>query len=362
MVYVAVLLIVLILLALLRPADRGGFHDVYFSGINGALKEGTPGLPCIICDLDRLDRNIAAVTTLTGRTGSLRIVTKSLPSIKLLRYIMERVGTKNIMALHLPFLPLLLEGLGFDTNVLMGKPLPSGAVRDFFAAQKRKRDAARAVRWLVDTPERLREHEALAKDMGLSLNVGIELDIGLERGGVADTERLSFMLSLLRDSKFLLFAGFMGYDGHVPHAPPLFRSRRSSVRRAFNRSMDRYRSFYNHAHENFPELFTGGQVFNSGGTGTFRFFSADEPVTDIAVGGAFLRPDAYPALSVQGLEPALFIAAPVLKAFNGFRVPFKVPFQASFLYGTPICVIRSVFTAGDGPAGSPLPRAFILLA
>ncbi len=311
-----------VLLFFLKPRDRGGAHDEYFSAINKKLKEHTDGTPKIFCDLDRLDRNIYRILKAAGNGNKLRIVTKSLPCIDMLKYIMDKTGTNRLMCFHAPFIPAILAEIGYNIDILLGKPLPAESAGTFFNTIPKKEKAASAIQWLVDTPERLAEYKHLAEKYKLRIRVNIELDIGLNRGGVTSTETLHAMFEEIRENPgHLVFSGFMGYEGHVPHGPSLF-NREGAVRRTLVKSMDRYRNFCRYAEKHFNDLYSGANTFNSGGSGTFRFFTDEFPVTGIAVGGAFLRPAGYPAISVDELEPAIFIAAPVIKKPGPVRVPF----------------------------------------
>lgn len=59
-----------------------------------------------------------------------RVVDKSLPSIKLLRYIFERAGTNRVMSFHQPFLSQVAEELK-GCQILLGKPMPVRSAEQF---------------------------------------------------------------------------------------------------------------------------------------------------------------------------------------------------------------------------------------
>jgi D-serine deaminase-like pyridoxal phosphate-dependent protein len=77
----------------------------------------------------------------------------------------------------------------------------------------------------VDTKARLAEYCDLAHTLGDPLAIAIEIDVGLRRGGARNPAELLEMLDILaRQRNRLRFTGLMGYDGHVPFAPPGFDS------------------------------------------------------------------------------------------------------------------------------------------
>jgi D-serine deaminase-like pyridoxal phosphate-dependent protein len=319
-----------VIVFLLKPRNRGKAHDGYFAAINDLLKQMTDGTPRIFCDLDRLDRNIARVMENTGSPERLRIVVKSLPCMSLIKYIMDKTGTKKLMCIHVPFIPAILDELGYDVDILMGKPVSVKTAENFFQNIGQKEKAARTIQWLVDTPERLLEYRDMAERIGHTIRVNIELNIGLNRGGVDCVEMLHEMMEIIRSNPGTLnFTGFMGYEGHVPHVPALS-GKIPAIEKELKKTMDRYHEYCLYASEHFGEIYSKASTFNTGGSGTVRFYHEQFPEKEIATGGAFLRPACYPEVSMEGFVPALFIAAPVIKKPGPVRIPF-VEFITPFL-------------------------------
>ena len=311
-------LVVIIVVITVKPSDIGGPYDPYFSGLNSALKEAGVGRPCIVLDLDRVDHNIALVTQHLTPHFQYRIVAKSLPSEELLKYVMEKAGTRKIMGFHQPFLPILVRELG-EVDILLGKPLLVEAAEDFYEGipQEQHDEVSSKIQWLVDTEHRLKNYLALAEAQNLVLRINIEIDIGLHRGGVPDTGELGKLLEIIAaNPERLEFTGFMGYEAHVVHAPPVI----SSVARAFKQAMDKYKEFYDYGRETYPALFEGDLTFNSGGSKTYRLFTKGLPVNDIAAGSCMVKPSTFAGL--EDHQAALFIAAPVIKKLEGPQVAF----------------------------------------
>ena len=315
----------LVIVALLRPSDHGAPHAPYFAALNKELKANGPGRPVIIVDLDRLDGNLSILKSVIRPPLAYRIVVKSLPSIKLVRYIMEKTGTKKLMVFHGPDVGLLADAFGGDIDILLGKPMPVNAVREFYRgfAGRSGFNPAAQVQWLADTPDRVKQYLALAKEKHISMKISVEIDVGLHRGGVTNNADLDRMLAAIESSGgALAFSGFMGYDVHAGSAPAVFSGKEKAIRAAFDKTMERYRAFYDHARAAHPALFRGALTFNSGGSQTYRLFTGAPPVNDVAVGTGLVKPSDFDTILLKDHKEALFVATPVLKKLPGTTIPF----------------------------------------
>jgi len=302
-----------------RPGDRGAPHDAYFRALNAELKRNGPMQPCMLIDLDRLDRNIDRVAgTLRNAGKHYRIVEKSLPSRKLIEYIAQRAGTQRLMSFHQPFTNHDAEFFpGFD--ILMGKPLPARAAQQFYRQLRGAFDPQRQLQWLIDTPQRLQEYLQLAQGLDTRLQVNIEIDVGLHRGGVADDGVLATMLdTIAAHPQQLTFAGFMGYDAHVGMGVP---SVLGTAAELLDRAMAIYRARVEFARGHRSGLWREGLTLNAGGSPSYRLHADERISSEISVGTALLKPTHYDIATLAEHEPAAFIASPVLKKTGPIRLP-----------------------------------------
>ncbi|MEZ4295306.1 MAG: alanine racemase [Polyangiaceae bacterium] len=211
----------------------------------------------------------------------------------------------------------VLDRFGANADILLGRPMPAPGARRLLKARPLP---ARGVKWLIDTKERLLEYLDLATSIHHRLSVAIEIDVGLHRGGARTTTELLEMLAVIADNPSRLrFVGFMGYEGHVPFAPPGFDSDAE-----FAAVQARYADFVQAGSQAYPALFEGPLVLNSGGSATHYRYGEDlsTVVNDIALGSAFLLPGRFADLGALGFVPALFAASPVLKKVDPAEVPF----------------------------------------
>ncbi|MEM8765981.1 MAG: alanine racemase, partial [Pseudomonadota bacterium] len=216
-----------------KPSDNGAPHNDYFSTLNQLLKDAGPGRPSLIVDRARMNHNIDQLVSSVGPDKTYRVVVKSLPSIELLRHVTERANTQALMVFHQPVLNLIAESFP-QSDVLLGKPMPVQAARTFYEQHTKflqraspvstndaitaagAFDPAAQLQWLIDSPARLAEYQALAQALGIHMRINVEIDVGLHRGGLEDPAVLTAMLATIADNpEHLSFAGLMGYEPHL---------------------------------------------------------------------------------------------------------------------------------------------------
>ncbi len=253
-----ILIVLVLLIILLKPKDVGGAYDPYFAQINSALKKAGIGTARIMIDLDRLDRNIATIQANIPSDAHYRIVVKSIPCVDLIRTIRAKVHTNKFMLVHRPFIKVILDNFDPGIDILIGKPLPVFALDEFFQEiQKTQIERAQSeIQWLIDTPVHLNEYLQYAVQNKLKLRVNLEIDIGLHRGGASNNHDLQQLFDIIQQNPdHLVFSGFMGYEGHVPHAPGIFSSPRNAALREFADNLSVYKSFIDFGRDNYPGLF-----------------------------------------------------------------------------------------------------------
>ncbi|MGM0564497.1 MAG: DSD1 family PLP-dependent enzyme [Pseudomonadota bacterium] len=314
----AVLALVVALIAF-RPGDRGRPHERYFDALQQTLKDADIDRPRLVIDRQRLDANIDALVDKIGRQRY-RIVAKSLPSLPLLRHIMERSGSDKLMVFHRPFLSILSREFP-RADILLGKPLSAVSLGHFLAGidQEQRQSACDKIQWLVDTADRLRQYDHVASEHGLTLRINLEIDVGLHRGGFTAPETMRETLTLLRESPRLTLSGLMGYEPHIAKMPMATETR---MERARHRTMDHYQAFKNMIKKDFSDLYSDDLTFNGAGSPTCQLYRNDDTLNDISAGSSLLMPGDFDLASVRDQQQALFIATPVLKKLEGTNLPF----------------------------------------
>ncbi|GFD91436.1 hypothetical protein KUL156_41280 [Alteromonas sp. KUL156] len=314
--------------------------DAYFKILNKELKNYQRAIPCLLVDLDILDENIAEALSNFRKDASLRVVIKSLPSVQLIEYILEKTHSSKLMVFHQPFLTDLVARLGDKADILLGKPMPIKTTEYFYNNLPQQHNGFNPftqIQWLVDTKKRIEEYINLAKQLNQKLRLNIEIDVGLHRGGFSSLKSLTKVLSLIENNQnFVEFSGFMGYDPHVVKLPKIIRSQKKALRLA----NQYYEDCKTLVKNDFPELWNENLTFNGAGSPTLNLHKEqNSPINDIAIGSCFVKPTTFDILSLKNYKPATFIATPVLKTFSNTTLPglekVKQIFskKSAFIYG-----------------------------
>lgn len=199
-----------------KPSDKSGPRDAYFLDLQSALTKANIAQPTLVIDRARLNANIDTLVGHLPAGMGYRIVAKSLPSLGLIQHIRGRAGTDRLMTFNLPMLLELSQTMP-EASQLLGKPLPVRAAKSYFESLPAEAaGAAGQVQWLIDANHRLQQYAELAAAQDLTLNINIELDVGLHRGGFEPGAELQSALDQIAASEHLSFAGFMGYEPHIP--------------------------------------------------------------------------------------------------------------------------------------------------
>jgi len=325
----------------------------YFHSISQALKDAGAFRPTLVVDKTRLDENLDHLLAVMQRGFEYRIVAKSLPSIPLLKYIMQRSGSNRLMSFHLPFLFHVAKHLP-HADVLLGKPMPVAAARQFYQWQHSLDGSSfnpqKQLHWLVDSVERLQQYQALAKELNCSLNINLELDVGLHRGGFnADNQNqqseLNHALEILNADKRLVLTGLMGYEAHASKIPKLL----GGTDKAFKLAMQSYQASLQQVINTFGQDFCDSLILNAGGSSTYPLYKKSEGqssfINEIATASALVKPIDFDVHTLEHHKPACFIAAPVLKLVGKPEIPMLkglsaflrtvglLPKQGCFIYG-----------------------------
>jgi D-serine deaminase-like pyridoxal phosphate-dependent protein len=167
------------------------------------------------------------------------------------------------------------------------------------------------VQWLIDTPARLDQYLAAAGARNLTLRLNFEIDIGLHRGGFADPGALAAAVRKAQASGAKV-TGLMGYDPHVAKVPrpdAAYAAAQAAYRDAIAVLRD----------AGLPD--PAALTLNSAGSPTFRRHCSGTVANEVSVGSAFVKPGDFDLPELADLQPAAFIATPVLKAVDDLRLP-----------------------------------------
>lgn len=306
---------------LIKPDDHGQPHTAYFRQLQHLLHQQGLGQPLLMVDQVRLEANIERVRRhLAAQRLPCRLVVKSLPSLPLLQQISTRLHTHRYMVFNLAMLDtLLVHHQGQPIDILFGKPQATAAIVTWLERRQHTQPLALAallaqIQWLVDSPARLSELDALAQRLGVQLRVNLELDVGLHRGGFTSVGAFAQALDRVLGIAHLRFAGVMAYDAHVAKMPNVA----GMQQRAWAVVQDTLQQVKAHCVQR--DLDLDQLTFNSGGSPTYQRHAKHTEASEVAMGSAFVQPVDFDD-TVMDHQPACWIATPVLKQVNPALIP-----------------------------------------
>lgn len=308
---------------LLRPDNQGAPHAAYFQTINDNLKKEGPGRPLMLVDRQRLKANCQTLMGMIPEHCDFRIVAKSLPSIPLIQDVMAHTGSQRVMVFHQPFMTALADAEP-GCDMLLGKPMPIQAARQFYRELDSDNafDPDQQLQWLIDSLPRLRQYLALARELNRPMRINVEIDVGLHRGGLTSPTQLDALLELIHaNPNHLSFSGFMGYDAHVGKLPGFIQSADAGHRE----TEAVYQSFIDHLYQQAPRYRKQPLCFNGAGSPTIALYDDTSVVNELSAGSCLVKATDFDLPLLADFQPAVFIAAPVIKTMDGLNLPGPIP-------------------------------------
>lgn len=286
--------------------------------------EGQP-LPCALVDLDALEANAAALNGIAQRAGkTLRLATKSVRCPELVR-MLQASGAPTVRGLmtYTATETAFLAGLGHD-DLLLAYPTAQPSDADLLAQLSRK---GLLVSVVADDEEQLLVLDAAAARAGTRIRIVAEIDLSLRPAGGAlhlgvrrsplhsPAELLAFAGKVGERSNLELY-GVLGYEAQIagvtdrsPFSPLL-----NAPKRAL-KLLSRGPVASTRAEVASALKAAGHQIrlFNGGGTGSLRWSSAEDALTEVTAGSGYLDSHLFSYYRDLELTPAAFFALQVVR-------------------------------------------------
>lgn len=265
---------------------------------NSAPRRHELDTPCLIVDLDVLDRNIEHLAAYFRRHGvAWRPHAKSYKCGVLARRVVD-AGAIGVTCAKLAEAEVMARA-GVRDLLITGPVV--GASKVARLAELRRTADPIAV---VDHPDHVRQLSEGATAAGVRLRTLIEVDLGLKRCGVAPGEPVVELGRQIVAAPGLELAGIMGWEGHLlTIAEP--EEKTAKIRAALD-DLARSRA----------ALLAAGlpcPIVSAGGTGSFQTTAELGVATEIQAGGAVFMDLFYRnKCQVRGLDFALTVLATVI--------------------------------------------------
>ncbi len=285
----------------------------------GAL--GDEPLPCAIVDLDALDQNIdALLSPVRTHDKKLRVATKSVRCLELLRYITERGGDAigGLMTFHARETAWLFDA-GY-TDLLLAYPTLQASDAELIADINARGGSAAVV---VDCPQHLAllDKAAHAKQTRIPIVVevdvayrplGSRLHVGVRRSPLRSVEDVKVLLRRAELLPGLEMRGLMAYEAHIAGLGDSAPGQRLS-NAALRLMKARARAQVERTRQELAEAIRPA-LFNGGGSGSLDWCTAESALTEVTAGSGFLCSHLFDNYRSLALEPAAYFALSVVRA------------------------------------------------
>ncbi len=263
--------------------------------------------PCLVVDLDALERNIEqmqATMTRNGIASRPHAKTHKTPAIARMQL---ATGSIGICTAKVSEAEVMFEH-GIDQILLTTVNVTAPKIRRAMALRNQCAGFIQA----VDTPQNARELSAAAAEAGVTADVVVDVDPGGHRTGITPGDPALELAQLVDSLPDLTLRGILCYDGGAQHVTG-FAARKT-------RALERLEA----AAETKVQMDRSGLdtgIFSGGGTGTYNIDHGTPGLTDVQVGSYVFMDAQY--LGIGGeqdeevysdFEPALTVLTTVLNA------------------------------------------------
>ncbi len=253
--------------------------------------------PALLIDLDKLERNIAAMASRCEENGvDWRPHTKGHKNPAIAHACIE-AGAIGVTCAKLGEAEVMAAA-GIRDILVANEVVGDQKVRRLAGVQRRS-----SVMCAVDDPFHIQQIGSAATDAGVSVRVLVDVDVGMNRCGVPPGAPAADLAEQAEATDGIAFAGIMGYEGHAMKLPD--NEKKAEVERDSAMLRDTIEDIQSRG------LKVG--IVSAGGTGTLSFTPQQEGVTEIQAGGGVLMDTVYrDVLNVPHLECALGLLVTVI--------------------------------------------------
>ena len=271
------------------------------------MSESEVQTPCLILDLDALERNIAKMGDWARAHGMRhRVHGKMHKSVDVARYQIEHGDAVGVCCQKVSEAEVFARGGVKD--VLVSNQVRDPAKIDRLARLPKL--GARAI-CCVDDLANIPDLSAAAQHQGTTIEVLVEIDCGAGRCGVTTTPEVVALAKAIEEAPGLIFSGIQAYQGAMQHMD-LYEDRKAKVDIAIAMVRD--------AVEGLKAEGLDCEIVGGGGTGSYYFEGNSGVYNELQCGSyAFMDADYGRILDKDGnridqgeWENALFILTSVM--------------------------------------------------
>jgi 3-hydroxy-D-aspartate aldolase len=302
--------------------------------------------PALVLDLDKLEKNIAAMRTyLAGTKVGFRPHAKTHKSADIAK-LQLAAGAVGVCTAKLSEAETLFaEGI---QKICMTTANPSKAkIQRAMNLRKKNREFIQA----VDHPLNAQDLSDAAKAAGVTADVVVDVAVGTRSGVPAGDQALA-LAQLVDKLPNLRFRGMLAYDGGAQH----IKGYKARHDQSLARSQDALKTF-----ERMKASGLNAEIFSGGGTGTYNIMTKVPGYTDVQVGSYVFMDTQYLEIGNETGEiftdfaPSLTVLTTVVNAYFPKRLTTDAGTKALTLNKPDPIVIGEPgfrYTAGSDEFGS----------
>jgi D-serine deaminase-like pyridoxal phosphate-dependent protein len=260
--------------------------------------KGEIDTPALLIDLDAMEANIATMAGFCRQAGvSVRphVKTHKTPAIARLQL---DAGAIGLTCAKLGEAEAMVEEADAHDVLIANQIVGSTKIARLTRLARRAN-----VMVAVDDAANAAKLGAAARAEGVTIRVLVEVDVGMGRCGVPPGEPALALARCVAETEGLLFAGLMGYEGHLVTLPDEA-ERAAKVRAAFVPLIDTKQ-----------RLETAGlvvDIVSGGGTGTYAITGRITGMTEIQTGSYVLMDQSYSQVAGLPFRQALTLLTTVI--------------------------------------------------
>ncbi len=297
--------------------------------------------PALCVDLDKLERNIAAMRAKLAPTGVAsrpHAKTHKCPAIAKLQLAGGSIG---VCTAKVSEAEALFEG-GIEKILMTTSNVSASKIRRAMAIRKRNASFIQA----VDYEPNARDLNDAAREAGIVADVVIDVAVGTRSGIPAGDQALA-LAKLVDTLPNLKLRGLISYDGGAQHIKR-FKARLEQSLSNFAPSVDTF--------DRMKKAGLNTEIFSGGGTRTYNIMTKVPGVTDLQVGSYIFMDCQYLEIGGESnddlytdFEPSLTVMATVLNTYFPGRLTTDAGAKALTLNKPgPIVIGEQGFTYNAG--------------
>ncbi|MED3551269.1 amino acid deaminase/aldolase [Cytobacillus praedii] len=277
-------------------------------------------LPALLLDLDAFDENCKKIAEKANRK-TIRIATKSIRSVSLLRRILQSNQIFKGLMSFTPQESIFLSENGFD-DILLGYPCWD---MDALIKIAKINQTEKKIILMVDSFEHIDHLQRIALETSGKFYVCIDVDMstafanlhfGVRRSPLNNDETVLQLAKKIQQSSKLKLIGIMGYEAQIAGVSDRMPSqylKNTFISYLKKKSIPEIAVRRTKVIQRLKDEGIPLSLVNGGGTGSLLTTTLEDYVTEVTVGSGFYSPLLFDYYQSFNYKPSLFFALPIVR-------------------------------------------------